>query len=694
MTAGLITNWKRCGPAPRRFLFAALVGSGLVPSATAHGQVGSVVDLARRSEHLFDQENTADVISFLDSIRSVASPDPSVKLLVNTIEAHLIRFEGHPLRAFALLDTVAPFVEKAPDLLRLLFKLEHARVLKDLNLYDRGLLDAHSAIDLARTRKEERLLAASLLARVELERRLGRYDDMLADLIEADKLCQRIGYDRAQCNVLINWGNMFYYQKRYAEALTKYEASYNCAVGQRMWGMARNCIQNIGSVTLLLQGRSKALAVYERALKESREAGDKGFEAAQLSSIALIYNDSGQFGLARANLDRSMQLVRDIGDTSGLVSQYLYLATNHWRQHEPDSALIAVNTAAALSRAIRSIEDEARAERKLYDYLKTLGREREALAHFERYVALSDSLDRVKQGELINRLEIGFETEKKERTIEVQQLQLAQETSKARAKEIQRNILLGTLAAMLIIGFLTYRNVNHKRALAEQHQRLSEHRVEQLLLDQELRLVKATMEGQDMERQRVARDLHDRVGGMLSGVKLQFSALDERVSNLFSSGPEQFKKALDLLDTAVGEVRRISHDLLSSNLAAFGLQAALSDLRDAVHVPGAMDVELVLFGLEGRLAKEVEVATFHIVQEAVSNTLKHARATTLSIQVARIEDRINILVEDNGRGFAPGGAKGMGMDNLVARATQLAGTVNVDSMPGRGTSISVDLPLK
>lgn len=687
-------NRRRRGLDPRRFRFAAVVCLVSTMTTTVHGQVGSVVDLARRSEHLFDQENTVGVIAFLDSIRSTTANDPSLDLLANTVEAHLIRLEGHPLRAFALLDTMAPFVDTTPDLLRLLFKLEHARVLKDLNLYDRGMLDAVAAVDLARAQKEERLLAACLLAKVELERRLGRYDDMLADLIETERLCQRIGYDRARCNVLINWGNMFFFQKRYAEALTKYEASYTCAMGQRMWGMARNCIQNIGSVTLFLEGKQKALEVYERALLESRRTGDKGFEAAQLSSIASIYNDSGLYVAARRNLELSMQLVREIGDTSGLVTQYLYLATNYWKQNQRDSALIAANTAATLSRAMHSKEDEARAERKLYDYLKTLGKEREALVHFERYVALTDSLDDVKQGELINRLEIGYETEKKERKIEVQQFQLTEETIKARAKELQRNILLGTLAAVLIIGFLIYRNVNHKRTLAEQHQRLSEQRVEQLLLDQELRLVKATMEGQDMERQRVARDLHDRVGGMLSGVKLQFSALDERVSALFNTGPEQFKKAMDLLDTAVGEVRRISHDLLSSNLAAFGLQAALSDLRDAVHVPGAMEVELVLFGLEGRLAKEVEVATFHIVQEAVSNTLKHARATTLSIQVTRIEDRINILVEDNGRGFVPGGDKGMGMDNLHARATQLAGTVHVDSRPGRGTSISVDLPLE
>ena len=403
---------------------------------------------------------------------------------------------------------------------------------------------------------------------------------------------------------------------------------------------------------------------------------------------------AGRYDIARGYLGQAMGIVRELGDTSSQVYNYNYLATSYWEQGLRDSALAITEMTIALSHAARSLELESAAEEKMYQYLKELGRGEDALVHLERHVALKDSLDAVKESELINRLEIGYETDKKERTIQLQQLRMEQDQARIRAREVQRNILIGTLAALLIVGFLIYRNVSHKRTLAEQQKRISEQRVEQVLTEQELHLVNATMEGQDKERQRVARDLHDRVGSLLSGVKMRFSLLEDQLSKVVANGPEQFKKTTDLLDTAVGEVRRISHDLLSGNLAAFGLKAALTDLGDAVHVPGTMEVELSLFGLEQRMDAKVEVAAYRIVQEAVSNALKHAQATALSIQVTRMADHLNIIVEDNGRGFDPAKTvQGMGTANLHARAAELGGNVNIDPRPGRGTSVSVDIPL-
>lgn len=640
-----------------------------------------------RVEQLFDREDLARAARMVDSLRPAAATDDRMKLVVVCADARLLWYKGKSLDGYDRLDTVTTLAEDAPDRLKLVFLITRARLLADLALNDEARRDAHGANVLARRASEPELLAVAIILEAQLDKRSGAYDGMLARLIEADKLCDSIGYARGQCSVLINWGNMFYAQKRDKEALVKYQAAYECAMAHHFPSIARNAVQNVGSAMFFERSASAALAVYQKALEQNKDLDDREFEADVLRCMAVVYNDSGLYDRARVQVKTAMGILRELGDTSQQVQNYNVLATSFWRQGLRDSALAAIRTTIALSHAMRSLELESHAEAKLHDYLKEMGRTAEALEHFERHVTLDDSLDAIKEGELINRLEIGYETEKKERLIEVQGLRLERE-------KVQRTILLGTLATLVIVGFLVYRNVSHKRALAEQQKQLSEQRVEQVLTEQELRLVNATMDGQDKERQRVAKDLHDRVGSLLSGIKLQFSALEDRLSKVVVNGPEQFKKVLDLVDTAVGEVRRISHDLLSSNLAAFGLSAALTDLCDAVHVPGKMDVELSLFGVEERMARNVEVAAYRIVQEAVSNTLKHAQATTLTIQVTRTDEHLNILVEDNGRGFDPATVThGMGTGNLHGRATELGGAVNIDSRPGRGTSVSVDIPL-
>lgn len=686
------TTPKRNAPGLRqggRVLVALLL---LLLSTLGAGQ--DAVHLSHRIDALLEEEAIAEATRVLDSVRPASRSDKDLELLVACMDARVLRFKGEPLQRYALLDSVSPHLDQAPERLQLLLRIERARAFKDLMLWAEAKHDADEAIAIARRSTESRLLAVSLITRAEVEKGMSRYDDMLADLIEADKLCDSIGYDRGRCNVLVNWGNMLYAQDRYQETLEKYKAAYDCAIAHHFPSIARIGVRNMGAVTQFLEGTPKAIAIYQEALARNKDLGDRAYEAAILGNLAVAYNASGQYDVARDHIRRAMAIVRELGDTTMQVNNYNYLATSFWNQGMRDSALIAIGTTIALSRASHMLEVESGGEEKMYTYLKAMGREAEALEHLERHLVLKDSLDVIKEGELINRLEIGYETEKKERLIQVQQLEMEQDKARIRAREAQRNILLGTMGALLVVSFLIYRNITHKRKLAEQQKRISEQRVEQVLTEQELRLVSATMEGQDKERQRVAKDLHDRVGSLLSGVKLQFSALEERVAQVVSSGPEHFKKVMGLLDTAVGEVRRISHDLLSSNLAAFGLRSALTDLVDAVHVPGRMDVELSLFGVDERLEQKVEVNVYRIVQEAVSNALKHAQASTLSIQVTRTDGHLNILVEDNGRGFDPSATKqGMGTGNLQGRAAELGGTVHIDSRPGRGTSVSVDIPL-
>jgi len=156
----------------------------------------------------------------------------------------------------------------------------------------------------------------------------------------------------------------------------------------------------------------------------------------------------------------------------------------------------------------------------------------------------------------------------------------------------------------------------------------------------------------------------------------------------------QYSKMHTMLDEAVGEVRRISHDMITVALSRFGLAKALEDLCDSVRIKGKLDVELQLFGLEQRMERSMEIAVYRIVQEAISNVLKHAKATELSVDVTRGPGRISVIVHDNGKGFDPAiPSTGIGMENMRNRAMAIGALLRVDSSLGNGTTISVEGPV-
>ena len=271
---------------------------------------------------------------------------------------------------------------------------------------------------------------------------------------------------------------------------------------------------------------------------------------------------------------------------------------------------------------------------------------------------------------------------------------LIHDLTEQRRKRIQRDLSIVLSAALLVVAMLLWRGLRIRRRLAERERQVHRQEVDELMHQQEMKAINAMLEGQEKERDRVARDLHDRLGSMLSAIKMQVGSLEERVTEVRKDQQDQYGKVSSLLDEAVGEVRRISHDLVSTSLSRFGLERALQDLCDSIRVSGRLEVELTTFGLEQRLERSVEIVVYRIVQELVSNALKHARATEIGVSVTRQTGRLSVMVSDDGAGFDPSTVQaGMGLGNVQGRAASIGGTVRIDSALGRGTTVSVECPV-
>ena len=203
------------------------------------------------------------------------------------------------------------------------------------------------------------------------------------------------------------------------------------------------------------------------------------------------------------------------------------------------------------------------------------------------------------------------------------------------------------------------------------------------------------IEGQEKERQRLASDLHDSVGATLSAARLQFDHINKNKDKL-STLDELFEKTGTLLDDAYNEVRSMAHLKNSGVIAKNGLLPAVEKLAKNASGTNKLKVEVQDFGLEDRLENSLEITIFRIIQELMSNVIKHADASEATISITQHKDSLNIIVEDNGRGFDAQKfqqKEGMGLSGIERRIEHLEGTLEVDSTPGNGTSVLIDIPL-
>ena len=279
-------------------------------------------------------------------------------------------------------------------------------------------------------------------------------------------------------------------------------------------------------------------------------------------------------------------------------------------------------------------------------------------------------------------MEARYETEKKELKItaleEERQLMLLLSMSGGA-------VLLLSLASFY---FLWRWTVQKKRVSEQQHQ-LAETRIKQLEQEKQLVATQSVLDGETRERARLARDLHDGLGSLLTGAKLQLIEMKQG-AKLEYADVERFDKALGLLDKSVNEMRRVAHHLMPDSLSRFGLKPAVTDF--CANLP---TVQFAYYGDESRLDPNLEVMIYRSIYELVNNALKHAGATRIMVQIIQEPDRIDFTVQDDGCGFDLSAVtEGMGLQNIRTRVESYNGLLDIASKTGEGTEINVELRIE
>jgi signal transduction histidine kinase len=204
--------------------------------------------------------------------------------------------------------------------------------------------------------------------------------------------------------------------------------------------------------------------------------------------------------------------------------------------------------------------------------------------------------------------------------------------------------------------------------------------------------MRRVVEAQELERKRLARELHDETGQALTSILLGLRTLEQTVET--DQGREGVAAVRELVVSTLHDVRRLAVELRPAALDDFGLTAALERLAEMVSQDTSVEVDLEIGIGDERLPADVETTMYRIVQEALTNISKHAGATRISILLARKERAVVVVVEDDGGGFDPGGeTSGLGLAGMRERVTLLGGQLRVETSPGRGTTIAAEVPL-
>ena len=210
----------------------------------------------------------------------------------------------------------------------------------------------------------------------------------------------------------------------------------------------------------------------------------------------------------------------------------------------------------------------------------------------------------------------------------------------------------------------------------------------------------AIAEAQENERRRIARELHDGLGQILTGIKFNFETFERMIGAQNRSERQRFAEIKELLNSAIIEAQQISHNLIPRALDDFGLVPALEALCRQVAQHSGVKVGFGAQNLPERLSANLEIGLFRIAQEALNNIAKHAEAASANLNIARQASTIALCIEDDGKGFlhdknphADRREQGMGMINMRERVEALNGALTIESQPGRGTKIIIELPL-
>ena len=403
----------------------------------------------------------------------------------------------------------------------------------------------------------------------------------------------------------------------------------------------------------------------------------------------LFYYKTKQWAKAKEAYTTCLAFAKQYNSTPDIGNNYLNLSAIELEEKNAargkamlDSATKYLDLVTPSISKKEYFENSAEAARQLGQY-------EQAFRFKDSATALKDSLyqaDNVKQTEF---RQARYAYERQQGEIERLEADRRIQALTLRQRRDAIWMLAGGLVLLLLAGFFAYRSYR-------QRQKLQAQRITELEKEKQLAATEAVLKGEEQERTRLAQDLHDGLGGMLSGIKYSLNTMKGNLV-MTPENAQAFERSMDMLDGSIREMRRVAHNMMPEALLKFGLDTALRDFCADINRSGALQVHYQSIGLEhAPIDQTKSVTVYRIVQELLNNAIRHAGARSALVQLTRTDaGQLTVTVEDDGKGFDPAilkGSRGIGWSNIQSRVEFLKGSWDVDTEVGRGTSVHIELP--
>lgn len=411
-------------------------------------------------------------------------------------------------------------------------------------------------------------------------------------------------------------------------------------------------------------------------------------------SLSIIYNNLGSAYLetnkqkAQEYLEKTIEIKKELGLKNGIEVAQGNLGYLHLKSGDYQTALgyyLLVEKQVAGKQLVFAYD-------QIQKCYKGLNQHSKALQYAEISRSLNDSILSVENRKVFNEIQTKYETQKKENEI----LELQSKNMEAESKRFQNKILLyislGIIVFILLLAYVAYNNAKRKRLLIQQEMKLKTQELIEQLKTQELNGIDAIINAQEKERARMANDLHDNLGSRIATLKLYIHQVEQKQEK--EEKTELLNKLKVLANETYSEVRKIAHNKMAGALISKGLIPSMKIIAHQISNSGKLQVNVVNINVKQRVQNNIELQVFRIVQELLTNVIKHANASEANIQFSEDENKLSVMIEDNGRGFNTNDTPfGFGLTNIENRIEAVSGDIVIDSSINNGTTVILNIPL-
>jgi len=544
------------------------------------------------------------------------------------------------------------------------------------NNYDSSLYYLSANKELAIKLEKEDVLTTTLSLIAVAFAKQGKYHTAIKYFLETLKMAEHTGMTERNVMALANLGEI---NRRLGNTeiaiqyLKQAEEKSNQLIGVKYGNYTHRIlhIYNEHAFNYLNSGNWEEALQY--ALKANMDFCKKELPVERCYTQGIL----AKIYLKKNDLERSLEhvqasykmaeLMQDVNlyAFAGKILSDIYLAQKRYIEAEAEALKIWEADSTNVDESRGAVENIVLAN----IYMKNTEK---AAYYFRKYLELSAQYSEKSFHTTVSDLALQYETEKKE--LQIVSLE----------KEKQLHYIIGgsgVALCLLAFGLLLFRQRLHKEKY-----KMAKQKVKQLEQEKQLIATQAVLDGETAERSRLARDLHDGLGGMLSVVKLNLKDM-KQFAIMDSGDVQRFGNALEMLDQSIGELRRVAHHIMPESLMRYGLKVSVEDFCRVMP-----NVHFKYLGKKLRLDNRLEILIYRCAYELINNAVKHAKASHINVQLMIDNGVVSLTVHDNGIGFDPQAVNlGIGLENIRTRLAIYNGRMTIQSSTCNGTEICIEI---